>query len=224
MREPARARVDPVAIDTVQAIPEHHPFGVDEGHGRVADLEVLLTGQDANGAVGRDGQSIERARLYPDGRRPGVGGDGLGIDDGHSVLRRQPELAVSRTDARPARSRRCTLRSAFPSLLPYDEELTADSVPAAKAFSCSLETRWMPRFDVIQKAAGVVFEDLEHAVVEQPVLHIDRREPAVLKSSEAAVVGANPQDAVAIEMKRSDAVAGEPVAFGPAREAAVLEE
>ena len=70
----------------------------------------------------------------------------------------------------------------MPSLLPYDDELTADSVPAANAFSCAFATRWIPRSDVIQKPSRVVLENLEHAVVVEAVLDGHRSEPAILEA------------------------------------------
>ena len=53
-----------------------------------------------------------------------------------------------------------------------------------------------------------IFQDLKHAIVIKPNLHVIAREFAVLESGQTTVISADPENSVTVLIKRTNGVTG----------------
>ena len=68
----------------------------------------------------------------------------------------------------------------------------------------------MPRLQLIQKLPRASSRNLKDAVVEEAFAGRVAREPAVLEAAQAAVVGADPEHALAVFVQRPHHIARQP--------------
>src|SRR5215831_15500851 len=91
----ARPNVKPVAVQTIQPAPEIDIGGFDEAERGEVDFEVPSPRRNLDDSAALHGFSIYAAGLNDDLGRLGVERYVVGIDDRHTCLRGEPELAVA---------------------------------------------------------------------------------------------------------------------------------
>ena len=170
----------------------------------------------------RHGAIINFEAFEHDGRRLRIGRDGRRINHRHAAHRRKPELAVARLDARrPAPA--VAFDVLHPVALAKGDRRDRADFPLGKIVQFLFAHAIDAAIAAHPDPAEVVFQDLKHAVVKEPVLRRVAREPAILEAPQPAVIRANPQRAIAVLSERPHRIARQAVRFGPGGEASIPE-
>ena len=97
MRHAARAGIDPVGIEALQAIAERHPLRRAETHRRVMDFEPLRAGADVQRAVRRRA-AVDQNAVDVNHRRHRIPRRRVEVDDRDSAGGRDPDPPVAGAD------------------------------------------------------------------------------------------------------------------------------
>src|SRR5690606_21166194 len=148
--------------------------------------------------------------------RVGIRGQRRWIDHGHAVLRRKPQRAVARANAGgPLAAVALRVEHAVAAAVRDGREFRAHArgdlveLLPAHAIDAAVAAHPQPPLPVV--------EYLERARVEEPVTRRVVGELTLVQARDPAVVRADPEDAVAVLVKRADGAARQPVGFGPLR-------
>src|SRR5258705_7815529 len=95
----ARARVEPVLVETFEHVAEVHAFGNRHARGRVVELDIGGSDRKRKGAFRRVGSARGAHGLHEYRGRDGVAVYSLRIDLHDAICEREPELAVRRLDS-----------------------------------------------------------------------------------------------------------------------------
>ena len=209
VRRPARAGIDPVALEALEPIAEADGLRAAEREGRVAELELVRSGRQPE-AFWRVDPGTSRHGLFDDDRgRDRVEKNAGGVRHREALDRREPEAAVApapgavlgavaldRDNARRGRKRHPIVDAA--GLLRRRRELGLGN-PEHAAVAGQPEV------------AAAVLHDLLRGVVEDTFLLAERREAAVAVAREAPA-RREPVRAVRVLVRRRDDVVRKSVA------------